>query len=263
MPEDPVIAKLDIVPDYAKGFLFSWRLRGGFNDPKPWKFKIQGALSEKGPWTDISPILDNIMSWRSEGGLRVNKSNVIFVRLVLKTPSNTYISNIRTPYGDLDRKEFLIGREIMRKEVLHMSKLAGTECMVWSTANYGAPCPRCIDPITGQSRDSHCRYCLGTGFELPYIGPFPSWCIFSSDDKHQVQLNPSGTGMLEKKSFNVRMVNAIPVKKNDVVHDTKSGKRYYVNNVQIIAELRRIPLIQSLTVDEIATSDPAYNIGLN
>ena len=261
MDTDPAIARLDIVPDYSKGFLFSWRLRGGFNDQFPWTFHVQGALSQNGPWADISPAVVNRNSWRSKGNLRVNKSDVLFIRVRLDTPDDHYESAVRTPYGDLDRREFLIGKEIMRKEVLHMRKLAGTECQVWSVSNYGPRCPHCLDPITGQPRVGHCRYCLGTGFCPPYQGPVPCWCTFSENNQHQLQEGPEGNGMLEQKRFQVRMVNAIPVKKNDIVHDNRSGKRYYVNSVQIVAELRRVPLVQMLVVDEAATSDPAYKVG--
>jgi len=262
MAQDPAIAKLDVVPDYSRGFLFHWRLRGGFNEPMPWKFRVQGALSQNGPWADISPVIENRMSWRSEGNIRVNKSDVIFLRVVLETASGTtHVSGVRTPYGDLDRREFLIGREIMRKEILHMSRLAGTECEVWSVANYGPRCPQCTDPVTGQPRVGHCPYCLGTGFYPPYYGPFPSWCTFSENNQHQVQEGPEGNGVYEQKRFQVRMVNALPVKKNDIVCDKGSGKRYNVNAVQIVAELRRVPLVQQLVVDEIATSDQAYKAG--
>lgn len=261
MEHDPAIARLDIVPDYSKGFLFHWRLRGGFNDPLPWVFHVQGALSQNGPWADISPAIENKMAWRSDGNIRVNKSDVIFLRVRLDTSSGHYESGVRTPYGDLDRREFLIGREIMRKEVLHMAKLAGTECTVWSVANYGARCPHCTDPITGQPRVGHCRYCFGTGFYPAYYGPFPSWCTFSENNQHQLQEGPEGNGMSEQKRFQVRMVNSVPVKKDDIVHDKGSGKRYYVNSVQIVAEIRRVPLVQTLVVDEIATSDQAYKVG--
>lgn len=257
---EPAIARLDIVPDYAKGFLFHWVLRGGFNDPYPWKFRAQAGRTQDGPWVDISPTLENKNSWRAPGGLRVNKSDILFLRLVLDTPAGHYFSAPRSPYGDLDRNEFLIARDIMRREVLHMSKMAGTQCGVYSVANYGPRCPHCLDPITGQPRAGHCRYCLGTGFDHPYKGPFPAWCTFSENNQHQLGQSQDGNGMQEQKRFQVRMVYAIPVKKNDIIHDRGSGKRYNVNAVQIAAELRRVPLVQNLVVDEIALSDPAYQI---
>jgi hypothetical protein len=260
--KDPVISRIDIVPDYATGFLFHWKLIGGFNDPLPWKFKVQAALSQNGPWKDISPEIENRFAWKSEGPIRVNKSDVIFIRVVLTTPSGNYESEVKTPYGDLSRSEFLIGKEIIRKEVLHMSKMAGVECDIWSISNYGTKCPHCIDPITGHSRYNNCRYCLGTGFYPPYLGPTRAWCSFSEDNQHQLQEGPEGNGTVETKKFSIRMVSALPVKKNDIVCDLRSGKRYYVSQVQIVAELRRVPLVQNLVVDEIATTDPAYKVGV-
>ena len=258
---DPAIARLDIVPDYASGFLFHWRMRGGFSDPSPWTYRVQSGLSEDGPWQDISPALTGATAWRSDGPLRVNKSDVLFFRVVCETPAGKYESCARTPYGDLDRSEFLIGRDIIRREVLHMSRMAGVECSLWSIANYGPKCPRCLDPITGHSRDNHCRLCLGTGFAPPYRGPVDMWCLFSEDNQHALKEASSGDGMVEQKTFSVRMAGAVPAKKNDVLHDRRSGKRYYVNQAQVAAELRRVPLVQTLLVSEIATTDSAYAVG--
>lgn len=262
MAEDPAIARFDVLPDYGAGFAFHWRMRGGFNDPAPWRYRVQMALSQDGEWSDVSPEIVDTVAWKAPSPIRVNKSQVLFFRLVLDTPRGHYETDARTPYGDLSREEFLIAREIMRREVLHMSKMAGVECMVWSIANYGPRCTHCVDPITGHSRDNHCRYCFGTGFDPAYRGPFGAWCLFSEDNQHEVKEGADGNGMQESKAFSVRMVNSVPVKKNDVLHDDRSAKRYYVNQVQIAAELRRVPLVQNLLVREAAVTDPAYSVGV-
>jgi len=263
MQEDPAIARFDVLPDYGAGFAFHWRMRGGFNDPMPWRYRVQMSLSQEGEWHDISPEIVDSMAWKSPDRIRVNKSSVLFFRLVMDTPSGHYESDARTPYGDLSRDEFLIAREIMRREVLHMSKMAGVECKVWSVANYGPRCPHCLDPITGHSRDNHCRYCLGTGFYPAYRGPFGVWCLFTENNQHQLKEGADGNGMQEEKSFNIRMVNCIPVKKNDIIHDDRSAKRYYVSQVQSSAELRRVPLVQTVVASEIAVTDPAYTVGVS
>lgn len=261
MDEDPVISRVDIVPDYGRGFAFSWRLRGGFNDPAPWKFVVQMAPTQEGEWTNVTPELENVFALRTNGPLRVNKSDILFFRLRLTTPKGAYFSMTKTPYSDLSRSEFLIASDIMRREILHMSKMAGTECRIWSVANFGPRCTHCLDPITGHSRDNHCKFCFGTGFDPAYRGPFEAWCTFSENNQHNVTEGSEGNGMEEEKRFSVRMVNSIPVKKNDILHDDRSGKRYYVNAVQIAAELRRVPIVQTLNVAEIATTDPAYAVG--
>ena len=261
MEQDPVISRVDVVPNYGKGFVFSWRIRGGFNDPAPWSFVVQMAPTQDGEWTDVTRKVDNVFALRTSGPLRVNKSDILFFRLRMETPKGVYYSETRTPYSDLSREEFLLGSDIMRREVLHMRKMAGVECRVWSVSNFGPRCTHCVDPITGHSRDNHCKFCFGTGFDPAYRGPFDVWCLFSENNQHKVTEGNEGNGMEEEKRFSVRMVNSVPVKKNDVLHDNRSGKRYYVNAVQISAELRRVPLVQTLEVSEIATTDPAYAIG--
>ena len=258
---DPAISRFSIVPDYCKGFVFHWALRGGFNDRYPWRFKVQMGLTQEGEWHDLSPVLENVYAWRAADPPRVNKSPVLFFRLVLDTPDGHYVTDARTPYGDLDRREFLIARDIMRREVLHMTKLAGVECDVWSIANYGPRCTHCIDPETGHSRDSHCRFCFGTGYDPPYRGPFRVWCLFSEDNQHKVAEGQEGNGVDEQKVFTARMISSVPVKKNDILHDAASAKRYYVQETQISAELRRVPIVQTLVVSEIAVTDPAYRVG--
>lgn len=262
MAEDNAIAKFDILPDYASGFTFYWAMRGGFNDPLPWTYVVQMGFSQEGPWSNVSPELKDVFAWKSGEGVRVNKARSLFFRVSCKTGSGEYLSDARSPYGNLSRQEYLIGREIMRREVLHMKKLAGSKCHVWMVSNYGPKCPHCLDPITGQRRNGNCRYCYGTGFYPAYIGPFETWCIFSENNQHQLQEGAEGIGMIEQKSFQVRMASSVPVKKNDIVCDLPSGKRYYVGQVQISAELRRVPLVQTLLVNEIATTDPAYRVGM-
>ena len=50
-------------------------------------------------------------------------------------------------------------------------------------------------------------------------------------------------------------------KDDDIVVDTADDKRYIVDGVQQITEIRKIPVIQSLGVHELPTSDPAYRLG--
>ena len=259
--EDPAISRFDVLPDYRSGFMFHWSVRGGFNDPSPWRFTVMRAFSQGGEWIPASPVIEDAMAWKSDGPIRVNKSDSLFFKLVLDTSSGHYETDARTPYGDLDRSEFLLAREIMRREVLHMSKMAGVECRVWSRADYGPRCPHCLDPITGHPRDNHCRFCFGTGFFPAYRGPFDAWCLFSENSQHQMSEAQSGDGMSESKRFTVRMVNCVPMKKNDIIHDSRTAKRYYVNQAQSVAELRRVMLVQSLSVSEIAVTDPAYTVG--
>lgn len=254
------ITRVHVVPDYNRGFVYYWDVAGDFEDPGPWQFLVQAAESEVGPWRDISPILTNVFAFRASGPVRVSKAFVLYFRVLLRTPVKVYESPVVSPYGDLDRREFLIGRDIMRMEVLHHSKLGGVEIDVWSASNWGPRCA-CRDPVTGHVRDSKCKRCLGTGYDPPYHGPFRVWGSFSPDSQHQTEFNESGDGVSEKKSFSIDLVASVPMKKGDIVKDVRSGKMYHVNIVAVKTELRRVPLLQSCSVMEAAVTDAIYSVG--
>ena len=254
------IQRVYVVPDYCKGFVYHWDVRPDFEDPGPWQFLVQAAETQAGTWRDISPVLTNVFAYRASGPLRINKSFVLYFRVLMRTPNGIYESLPVSPYGDLDRREFLIGRDIMRMEVLHHSKLGGVEMDVWSASTWGPRCD-CRDPVTGHVRDSKCPKCLGTGYAPPYHGPFRVWGSFSTDAQHQTGFNEGGDGVSERKPFTIDMVSSVPMKKNDVVRDMRSGKMYHVDSVVVKTEIRRVPLLQQCSVAEAATTDPVYSIG--
>lgn len=166
------------------------------------------------------------------------------------------------PYGDLGRREFLICRDIMRREVLHARTLGGVKGAVYLVGTFGPKCEACVDPITGHVRDSACPECLGTGRLPPYHGPYETWWTVSPAN-HVTQLNQDGSGTIEPKAFQIRMIGVVQVKKNDIVVDVATDKRYYVDTVSVVTEIRRIPIVQSLAVHEAALSDPVYSIEFN
>ena len=255
---DPTITKVDVFPSYESGFTFFWEIRGDFNIEPPWVFHVEEAVSPTGPWNDISGPVVNMFFYKSRKHRLINKSSVLYFRIRMHAKGEVYFSSVIQPYGDLNRKDFLIGREIMRREVLHMKGMAGTACRLYSVATFGPPCLKCRDPITGEVRDSKCKYCFGTGRLWPYNGPYDSWMSFSEDKEHIMQ--DDGYGTFEHKNFAVRYVANPIAKKNDIIVNTATDKRYCVNQAQVIAEIRRIPLVQQLVVSEIPVSDRIYKL---
>lgn len=255
---DIPITKVDVFPGYDSGFVFTWEVSGDFNMPTPWVFHVEQAPSVSGDWIDISGPVVGKYFFKEEGRNLINKSAVLYFRVVMDAGGKRYYSNVLQPYGDVGRKDFLIGREVMRKEVLHMRGMAGVAGSLYSLATFGPACPKCRDPITGDIRDADCPHCFGTGRLNPYNGPYDAWMSFSPDQSHGKQ--DDGMGTMEQKRFQVRIVANPVVKKNDIVVDRGSDKRYYVNQASVVAEIRRIPLVQQLVVSEAPVSDNAYKL---
>ena len=249
-----------IAPDYARGFSYSWAVSGDFCDPAPWRFRIFEGPSGNGPWTPISPTIENGLFWRESGGHHlVNKSNVLYFRMELSTPSGTYFSEVVQPYGSFESKrDFLLAREIIRREALRARVLSGVPCKVYIKSTFGPRCPHCLDPDTGDVRDSNCKYCLGTGRCPPYYGPYDMAMSFSTDAAHRKDNSVDGTH--ETKMFEALAVGNPVLKQGDVIIDATSDKRYVIGVASVVSEVRRIACLQRLAFEEAAPSDPVYGL---
>lgn len=256
--EDLPIAALEILPYHGQGFVFRWELNDSFSAPGPYTFVVQMAPTPAGPWKDISGELVDCYYWADERK-PVGKTAARNYRVaMLDAAGKLYASQPVLPVGDLDLREFLIAREILRKEELNARRMAGVLCQVWISAEYGTKCPKCLDPITRQVRHSHCSLCHGTGFVPSHYGPFDMWLSFSQT-QHGMSHDSVG-GTKDDKPYSVRAVGTPRLKKNDVVRDPRTGKMFYIQSVASAAELRRIPIVQQLTVSEAATTDQCYDL---
>ena len=221
---------------------------------------MQKGPSEKGPWETISPTLVNVIAWHDEGCKNLyGKSNVLYFRVVMETPRGRYFSPAIQPYGDLPRREYLLAREIMRREALRARVLAGTECDVYIRSTFGPKCTYCIDPVTGDVRDSHCRKCFGTGRYPAYFGPHRMMLSFSPDTAHS-KVN-SNDGTHETRTSEALAIGNPALKHGDVGIDRSQDKRNVVGVASVVAEVRRVACLQRLGFDEAPLSDSIYRIG--
>lgn len=252
------ISSFTISPSYSDGFLFSWEVAGDFNDPAPWTFEILEGQSPDGPWTPISPKVSGAYSWKEPSRTPAGKANVLYFRVAMSTSRGRYESPSIQPYGTLSCKEFLIAREVMRQSVIHSRGMAGTMCKVYILSTFGPKCAKCLDPITGMVRNSHCDACFGTGRAPAYHGPYEMWLDFSEDSQHRPDSDKNGT--TEKKSFQAKAVGNPVLKHGDIVVVPSSDKRYYVDTAAMTSEIRRIPVVQTLMLEEAALTDKIYQV---
>lgn len=259
MSESP-IAAFRITPNYLGGFLYSWEIGGSFDDPPPWSFIVQRGPTQEGPWEDVSPVLKNVLAWRDEGGKYLyGKNNVLYFRIVIRTSRRQYASHPIQPYGDLPRREYLLAREIMRREALRARVLAGVECDLYIRSTFGPKCTFCIDPVTGDVRDANCKKCFGTGRYPAYFGPHRMMLSFSPDVAHHKDNATDGTH--EKRTFEALAIGNPVLKKGDVIVDTARDKRYVIGVASVVSEVRRVACLQKVGFDEAPLSDPIYRIG--
>ena len=253
---------LHVFPNYYAGHTYHWEVDPTFADPGPWEFTVQQTDTGKqdtDEWEDLhdGPIINAFQFIDTFKVIHTKDWNIVY-RVKLTTPNKTYYSVHTGPYSLLPRKEFLIARDIMRREVLAMREWEGVPVDIWKKAVSDDPCTECVDEITGQIIDPDCPYCDGTGKKEGHHGPYDGFAKFSPrkstktiDELHTTDI----------QLFDVRMIAYPFLIRNDILVDRTSDKRYSIEKVESAFEVRRIPIIYKLMVAELIPSDSAYRLG--
>ena len=184
----------------------------------------------------------------------------MFFRVHMLADGNDYYSPPIAPYGSLERRDFLLIQEIQRKELLMARVQAGVPGQIFLRSLYGPPCPICRDFVTGDATTENCNSCYGTGRIPGYYGPYDGWFTYSPE--HRIKgLENDHEGVHEHPTFNIRLIGFPRLKKDDVIVDTTSDRRYYVDTLTAVAEIRRVPIVQDVVGHEITRTSAMYQLG--
>lgn len=248
-----MITAFDIYPNYYGGHTFTWDVPANFPVAPPWLFQVEHRVGTGG-WESVSPWLDTLFSYRAGRQARRNANDMDeYYRVVMTWGSSGRCESVPVgPYGVMSRWDWLQAREVIRRFMLLARKKAGVPTLLWRKITTGAKCAVCVDASTGVSLDPDCPACMGTRFMGGYHGPYPSWSSFSAhqSDKTYDPADGGVSGATDIASHAVKSLCQPPARKNDVLVDSNSGRRYIVHTVNSAFELRRIPIIQSIVVSE-------------
>ena len=257
-----MIVNFEIFPNIRPGYTYKWELPPNNTIGKPWRFWVQESETGRDNWRDISPELLNLMRWTEEDRKKFSPERKPYfrVRALLGNDNVEMFSSVRDAYADLSRRDFILVREIYRKELLQMRNAAGTPVTVWMQMQDGEPCTRCLDPITNEVLDSHCAICLGTGVVGAAHGPYDTWATISQTKSHE-QHDQGGDGMSDVRVHQIRMLGSWNgLKRDDLVIDTPSQRIYVIDKQVNLAEYRRVPLAIQFETHELEMGNVLYSL---
>lgn len=239
-----------------------WQLEKLFKEPGPYIFQLQfgrTGLRNAIDWVDVGPPVTNGYfaldpEWREAG-----YTLLTHYRVKLTTPQNVYISQAANAFGDLTERDWLISREIIRKEQLR-HRLVSIPGYLIKPMRYGVPCKRCRDPLSSEVTDANCPVCNGTGFEVGYHPAQPMQCWDLSPQTEQSDVGePKGTTR-EEPYVNARVIGFPGLNKKDIWVNGSSDERWVIETIQVAAAIRGVPIIYQVRMGLVPFSNSLYAV---
>ena len=191
---------------------------------------------------------------------RYSKLQHSVYRVRLDAATGTYYSDEMYATGNLNRHDFLIAREIVRREYLALASYTGTQGMLLARKQWGELCPRCTDYDTDMPSDAHCPVCYSVGFTGGYHNLSTLW--FGEERIGLRAARQDGVGVRADQKQAVRAVACPFLTAKDVWVNLSTDERWSIESKQELASLRGKPLIYGVEIRLIEPGNIAYDVPL-
>lgn len=239
--------------------LVAWAMNEAFDEAGPYQFTLQRGRAVNDPeWESVSQTVDQPWLYDNHPVFAQHDVSTYYRVILVDGNGVSYESQPVSAYTDWGHHDWLLAREIIRKETLLLRKKTGTPGFLVKRRQWGEPCPKCVDPNTGMTTDSHCQTCYGTGIEGGYYPAID----------YPVAMNP--TQRLKRLSGDAGLVTAImetvrglawpSPEHNDVWVQHGSNRRFRISDdIQAIARHRGTDLVLNLHLEELPQSNIIYD----
>jgi hypothetical protein len=240
-----------------------WTMNEDFNDPGPHVFQLQfgrTGLTTATDWVNVgTPITDAyyaVDDAMRDGGAIITAH----YRLTLTTPLGVYVSAPVNPVGFLPEKDWVLAREIIRKEQLRFANV-GVEGTILKRLRYGTKCTKCRAALTDEPANGSCLECNGTGFKIGYHAPAAIHCFDLTPQEFDEQQDADARGTIRENSIVSARVLAFPaLQKFDVWINNFSDERWIIHYVKHVAVQRGVPLVSEVRMHLAPFSHVIYRV---
>ena len=265
MPQQPIFPFRRVSVDHmVRGVTrVWWDLDRLFREPGPYVFQLQygyTGLNDAVDWRNVgSPVVNGYVAydpnWR-EGGYEL----LTHYRVTLTTTTGTYVSQPANCAGELPERDWLLSREIIRKEQLR-HRLVSVPGYLIKRYRYGKPCPRCRDELTQEITDNNCPVCNGTGFEVGYHPPVAMQCWDLSPEVIQENVDAQLKGTTRENAYaQARVIGFPALSKEDIWVNGTNDERWVVDTVQVAAAIRGVPLVYNIKMGLLPFNNTVYTL---
>ena len=244
------------------GKLVEWRLSPYYQqEAVTLQFYVEVARTT-GEWERLNadaPI-ENLCYYTDTTGYRYNVSNDIYYRVVMMDGTTEHVSAPAGTMGALNRHDWLIAKEVLRKEYLRMKKGPGIAGYLLIRREHGEVCTACTDWDTEEVVNTLCTECFGTGKVHGYYNAYYPYYMsaISGPSSQKDVVAPFGTE--DTKVVQRRAIAYPRLEPYSLWVAGDTDKRYVIRRVTIDSGMRSLPLIYSVEMREIPMTGIEYQV---
>ncbi len=244
-----------------------WEVDPTFTDEGPYTFQLQASYTGNPnalDWADIGDPVVNPQyleddTTREHTGMRL----LTHYRVVVTSTRSTYVSQPAWLWGVLEKRDWLLAREMLRKERLRLG-LVSQEGYLVRKMRYGVKDPNATDFLTDEVLDSGNLTSWGTAFKVGYHPPVR----FSVDMDGEIIAETRGGADISKHSnrqtsFKARVIAFPDVAKEDFWVDQDNDQRWVIHDIRSVASWRGVPLVNEIELRLAPHTDVIYKIPVN
>lgn len=264
---DLVFDRVDVDFLVAHGARVSWQLFRQFAGVTPYSFQLQvgeTGTPDADDWADVGPAVENAAFAVDDERRASGKTNRVHYRVQLTAADGIHYSKAVPAYGLLNKRDWLLAREILRKERLRHMVYTSWEGWLLKRRLVGELTPTddptiaVTDPLTGEIVRSQQTETFGTEYAGGYYTPYPVWFDLDPDSRYPAR-DPA-RGNTDDVAVMGRMEAYPQLLHNDVFVHKGSDRRYYIHRVSTAAHHRGVPLIARAELRLAPASDPVYDV---
>lgn len=243
-----------------------WVMDRRFADPMPHIYQLQVSRSSASTADDYqnvgTPVSNGFFAVDDERRL-AGKSLDVHYRVKLTTPVGVYYSDPTSALQYLNKKDWLLARDQIRQLKKLIKKYTGCyEGMLLKRKRFGPVCPSCNDRLTDEPKNSKCPTCFGTGIIAGYFAAVPDFNLELGLEQSREKVELQAAGTSRQMVITAFAPADIMVNSRDVFVALRSGRRWHIETVATIAEMRGYPTKYQLELRLAPFSDVIYKVPL-
>ena len=259
--------RLDIWQMTRGGTEICWELSQNFFKHGPLHFYVDFGQSGTDEWIALNtePIVDDCcFTDPCQRNWEQLASGFYRVRMLLPSePGCPVLTSLPAPAdGQMAKREWLMAREIVRKELLQQSKIDGALGFLLKRKKFGVGCtnPACLEWDTREVTDSNCPVCYGTGIVGGYYPGIEHYFTFKPNDKRRINAGQPPRGVSADMPSDVRSLLYPKLDTRDVWVAAGSDSRYIIDSYVTLADMKGFPLIGTVNLRLAPATDVVYAV---